>query len=254
MSPFFWLIVLLFLYMSVWFIVAQFLKRNDIADVAWGLGFIFLAWSAWFMFDTMSWRSLLVNILVSLWGVRLAAHIYARNRRKTEDYRYLSWRKQWGKWFFIRSYLQVFLLQGLFLFIISTPVVYMNNHTQYSVTVFDVIGVLIWIIGFYFEAVGDWQLSKFLSQPEHKGMVMQSGLWRYSRHPNYFGEVTQWWGIFLIGLSIPGSWFTVVGPILITILIVFVSGVPLLEKKYDQRPEYQAYKKQTSVFFPLPRR
>lgn len=114
------------------------------------------------------------------------------------------------------------------------------------------LGLVIWLIGFFFEAVGDAQLSEFLKNPKNKGKIIQTGLWRYTRHPNYFGEVAQWWGIWLITLGIPLGWFGIIGPLTITVLILFVSGVPLLEKKYQGRADFEAYKKQTSVFFPLP--
>jgi steroid 5-alpha reductase family enzyme len=114
------------------------------------------------------------------------------------------------------------------------------------------VGVLVWLVGFYFEAVGDWQLKKFIKNPENKGKIMQSGLWAYSRHPNYFGEVTMWWGIWLLNFS--QNWWTVVGPMTITFLILKVSGVPLLEKKYEGNKEFEDYKKRTSIFLPLPQR
>lgn len=245
------LIFILFAYMNIWFVISIFKKRNDIADIAWGLGFVILAWTSFFYSQIYSLRGLIVGILVSIWGIRLALHIYQRNRGRSEDYRYLVWRKEWGKWFYIRSYLQVYILQGLFLFLIIQPVFFINKSVG-QMGLWDILGVLVWFFGFYFESVGDRQLKQFVSNPKNKGKIMDQGLWRYTRHPNYFGEVTMWWGIFVMVLSIPGAVFTIVGPITITCLILFVSGIPLLEKKYMGRADFEEYKKRTSVFFPLP--
>lgn len=236
--------------MTFWFIVSVIKKRNDVADIAWGMGFVLLSWFSFYI-SGYSFKALWVNGLVTVWGLRLALHIYMRNKGKREDFRYLAWRKEWGAWFFIRSYLQVYILQGLFLFLIIQPVLFINRSMG-TIGVFDVFGLLVWLIGYFFESVGDKQLQEFVSNPANKGKIMDQGLWRYTRHPNYFGEVTQWWGLFLIALSIPGALFTIIGPITITFLILFVSGVPLLEKKYAGRPDFEAYKKRTSVFFPLP--
>lgn len=252
MSYYVILSLILFIYMNLWYIVSVLKKRNDVADIAWGLGFVVMVWSSFILSGNFEIRSILVNLLVTIWGVRLAWHIYSRNSKKKEDYRYLAWREEWGEWFIVRSYLQVFMLQGLFLFLIVQPVLFINNSSGRGMGIMDVIGTLVWCIGFYFEVVGDLQLKKFISQPQNKGKIIQSGLWKYTRHPNYFGEVAMWWGYFIIALSYPGSFFTVIGPATITFLILFVSGVPLLEKKYEGRADFEDYKKRTSMFFPLP--
>ena len=243
----------LFLYMTFWFIISLLKKRNDVADIAWGLGFVLLSWSGSFISGGLNLRSLIINLLVTIWGLRLAWHIYRRNQNKPEDYRYQTWRKEW-KNFYLRSYLQIYLLQGLFLYLIVSPVLFINQSAFSSFRFLDILGLIVWTIGFYFESVGDMQLKQFISNPLNKGKLIDQGLWQYSRHPNYFGEVTQWWGIFVIALSIPGSLFTIIGPLTITVLLLFVSGIPLFEKKYAGRPDFENYKKRTSVFFPLPPR
>lgn len=243
------LALILFIYMNLWFVVSLVKKRNDVADIAWGWGFVLMAWASFFLSQFFSWQSILVNTLITIWGFRLALHIYARHRGKQEDYRYLEWRKQWGKWFFIRSYFQVFIVQGIFLFLIALPAIFLNLHSTFF-SVFGIIGLLVWVVGFFFEAVGDYQLSRFIKNPDNKGKIMQTGLWQYTRHPNYFGEVAQWWGIFLIALSAPGALITIIGPFTISTLILFVSGIPLLEKKYIGNTDFENYKKRTSVFFP----
>lgn len=248
------LALLLFVYMTAWFIVSLLRKRNDVADTAWGLGFVLMAWTSFFIAGDSGLRGLLVCSLVSIWGLRLAWHIHKRNKGKTEDYRYLAWRNEWGKWFYIRSYLQVYLLQGFLLFLIVSPVLMINYSEKSTLGWFDLVGVLIWLIGFTFEAIGDAQLARFIRNPANKGKLMQSGLWAYTRHPNYFGEVTQWWGLWLIALAIPGGWFGIIGPITITFLILKVSGIPMLEKKMAKNPDFAEYKQKVSMFIPLPPR
>ena len=246
------LVLVLFVYMNLWFIFSLIKKRNDVADVAWGLGFVLIAWTSFFLSHNFDMRGLAVCLLVSVWGLRLAWHIHSRNKGKLEDSRYLAWRKEWGKWFYLRSYLQIYLLQGALLFLIILPVLFINKNAGIALGALDAIGVLIWICGFCIEAVGDAQLARFIKNTANKGRLMQRGLWAYTRHPNYFGEVTQWWGIWLVALSVPGGWFGIVGPITITILILKVSGIPMLEKKMEENPEFAQYKRRVSMFFPLP--
>lgn len=242
--------VVLFVYMSFWFLVSLIKKRNDVADTAWGLGFVLLTWVSFFLSSSFDLRILIVNTLVSVWGLRLAWHIHSRNKGKTEDYRYLAWRNEWGKWFYIRSFFQVYLLQGLFLFMIVSPVLLINKNSLTSLGLLDIVGFVVWIVGFIFESVGDAQLRKFISDPANKGKLMRQGLWQYTRHPNYFGEVLQWWGIWIVSVSVTGGLYFVFGPLTITYLILKVSGVPMLEKKMEENPEFAEYKRQTSMFIP----
>lgn len=246
---------IIILYMTAWFLLATMKKRNDVADTAWGLGFLVAAVSALSINTARSGVSFLVVILTAIWGLRLAIHIATRNKSKTEDFRYAQWRKDWGKFFLIRSYFQVFILQGLLLVLVSLPVTLTAGIQQtLSVSAWLAAGVVLWVFGFGFEAIGDYQLRKFIASKPAKGSIMQTGLWQYTRHPNYFGEVTQWWGLWLIcaSTSLPfgTKLFALIGPVTITILILFVSGVPLLEKKYANDKNYQAYAKRTNKFFP----
>jgi len=245
--------VLVIVYMTAWFLVALSWRRNDVADVAWGLGFLLVAFTTLSMHEP-SGRPVLVTALVAAWGIRLCLYVYFRNRSKPEDFRYRKWREEWGSSFYVRSYLQVFLLQSILLVLIATPVIYVGSGPNPPLGYSDIAGVLVWIVGFFFEVVGDYQLRRFISNPDNKGRIMTSGLWRFTRHPNYFGEVAVWWGIFLIALSVPGGWRTVIGPATITFLILKVSGIPMLEAKYRGNPQYEAYQRRTSSFFPLPPR
>ena len=242
------------LYMTVWFLLALWRRRNDLADIAWGGGFIAAALTAVLLQTGLASRARLVVLLVILWGLRLAVHIGLRNLGKGEDERYRKWREEWGRHWLLRSYLQVFLLQGFLLYLISLPVIWTILAKPSPWTGLDAIGLAVWIVGFFFEAVGDFQLARFKKDPVHRGKIIQQGLWRYSRHPNYFGEVTLWWGIYLLALSTPGGWMTIIGPLTITFLILKVSGIPLLEKKYVNNAAFQEYARRTSVFFPLPPR
>lgn len=254
MNYFITLAIVLVTYMSLWFMVSLIKKRNDVADVAWGLGFVLLAWTSFFLSGDFGTRGILVNILVSIWGLRLAWHIHTRNKGKAEDYRYEAWRKEWGQWFYLRSYAQVYLLQGTLLFLIVFPVLLIQKNVGAALGALDAFGVAIWLFGFYFEVVGDAQLTRFIQDPTNKGKLMQSGLWAYTRHPNYFGEVTQWWGIWLLALSVPSGWLGIIGPLTISILILKVSGIPLLEKKMAEHPDFADYKRRVSVFIPAPQK
>lgn len=244
----------IFVYYTLCFAVGIIKKRNDIADVAWGLGFIIASICPLWLYGIHGIRSIVVTTLVCVWGLRLSWHIYLRNKGKKEDYRYQAWRESWGNYFYLRTYLQVFLLQGFFLLVIVMPVLFINTYQQTGITMFDFLGVTIWILGFVCEVVSDYQLASFLNDTNNRGLLLTSGLWRYSRHPNYFGEITQWWGIFIMALSIDGGLLTIIGPLTITFLIVKISGIPLLEKKMAENPAFLAYKNKTSMLIPwLPR-
>lgn len=243
------------LYMTTWFVISLALKRNDIADIAWGLGFVVAAWTAFTLNEKPSVAAYIATILTSIWGLRLALHILSRNRKKTEDPRYAQWRKDWGNWFIVRSFLQIFMLQGASLLLVASPVTLAAAFAEnITVSAWFVAGVITWLFGFYFEAIGDWQLRKFLQNPANKGKIMDKGLWKYTRHPNYFGEVTQWWGLWLVlaATSVSTSYKLIgfIGPATITTLILFVSGIPLLEKRYEGNKQFQQYAKRTNKFFP----
>jgi steroid 5-alpha reductase family enzyme len=246
--------ILIVIYMTLWFFIAQARKRNDVADIAWGTGFIVTAITASILSDSITPRGILVTVLITVWGTRLAAHIHMRNRGKPEDRRYRKWKEDWGRHAVIRAFLQVFLFQGLLIIIISLPVTFIIMSGHHPFGVLDVLGISIWLVGFVFEAVGDYQLVKYKRDPAHKGKIMTQGLWTYTRHPNYFGEVALWWGVYLVALSVPQGWTTIIGPLIITFLILKVSGIPLLEEKYKDNKEFQLYKRRTSAFFPLPPR
>lgn len=244
------LAVLILLYMSTWFVFSLWEKRSDVVDIAWGFGFLVVALVTFVGGGVSFDRGLLVTALVAVWAFRLSLHIFFRNRGKSEDRRYATWREEWGVWFPLRAFFQVFVLQGMLLLLVATPIVAINVSRGGAWALLDFLGISLWIVGFAFETIGDLQLVRFIRNPENRGKILRTGLWKYTRHPNYFGEVLLWWGVFVIGLSTPLGWIGIVGPLTITILILFVSGVPLLEKGMAGNPEFEMYKKETSIFFP----
>lgn len=248
---------LVFAYMTAWFAAALAARRNDIADIAWGLGFISI--SLWLLLRPgapLSARQCIVSALVALWGTRLAWHVGRRNLRpgRPEDRRYAEWRRAWGRWFVLRTYVQVFLLQGIFMLLIAAPLLVVGAAASPALGAMDWAGIAVWLVGFAFETVGDAQLARFLSGPAREGRIMDRGLWAWSRHPNYFGEATMWWGLGLIALSAPGGWMGLAGPVTITWLLTRVSGIPMLEARRAGDPAWEAYKARTSAFLPLPPR
>ena len=236
--------ILVLVYMTFGYILSLILKDNSIADVMWGLGFILIAYFTLIRTDLYTTGQILVTGLVTIWGVRLSLHIWARKRG--EDPRYKKWRKEW-KFFKIRSFLQVWMLQGLFMLLIATSIIFVNTSTIEITEIFMYSGALVWLIGFLFEAIGDAQLKEFLARKRRK-KLMTEGLWKYTRHPNYFGEAVQWWGIFIIAAST--TLWAIISPLVITFLLRFVSGVPLTEKRFEKREGWDEYKKKTNAFIP----
>jgi steroid 5-alpha reductase family enzyme len=242
--------VAIYVYMTGAFVLAMVRKDNSLADIVYGVGFILVAVLTLALRSDFAARQILATVLVTLWGLRLAIHITIRNRGRGEDPRYKKWRDEWGRYFAVRSFLQVFMLQGTVILLIVLPVIIINTTGNTETLWSMVLGTLIWVVGFFFEAVGDYQLYRFVSNPDNRGKVMSSGLWRYTRHPNYFGEITMWWGVFIIASTVPWGWIGVIGPLTITYLLLRVSGIPMLEKMFEGNPEFEAYKKRTSAFFP----
>jgi steroid 5-alpha reductase family enzyme len=241
---------LVFVYMTIFFIAAQVKKNNSIVDMAWGIGFVIIAIYTLLIGENYNFPSVIVTTLVFIWGTRLFYHILKRNLGKPEDFRYAAWRKEWGKWVVPRAFLQVFMLQGAIMLIIAYPIIMNNATVKGSLGLLEIIGLTIWIVGFIFEALGDKQLKDFIADKGNKGHIMKEGLWKYTRHPNYFGEATMWWGIFIISIPSNSGILGIISPITITLMLLFVSGVPMLEKHYKDNKEFQEYAKVTSKFIP----
>ncbi|MEK7602182.1 MAG: DUF1295 domain-containing protein [Patescibacteria group bacterium] len=243
---------ILLAYMTFLYVIALLAKNNALADVGYGIGFSILSVATVFNAPLASSGSLILVALVALWGSRLSLRIFTKNRGKPEDFRYKAWRDEWGDQFALRSFLQVFMLQGLIIFLVALPVTLALTHPNFLHSPLFTFGFLVWCVGFLLEAVGDYQLDAFITKSENTGKIMQSGLWKYTRHPNYFGESVMWWGIAVSASSITTlPLLCFVSPVLITYLLLRVSGVPLLEKRWEGRSDWETYKAKTPVFIPL---
>ncbi len=236
---------------ALW-LISLLLKDSSIVDIFWGTGFVITAWFYFFLTpDGFAARKLLIVILTTIWGLRLSIHILLRNWGHGEDYRYQQWRQEAGSNWWWRSFFKVFLLQGALMWIISAPLLAAQSNPNPARLIWlDYLGAILWGIGFFFEAVGDWQLARFRANPDNKGKLLNTGLWRYTRHPNYFGDAAQWWGFYLIATAAGGYW-TIFSPIIMTLLLRRVSGVTMLEKSLkESKPGYKEYVETTNPFIP----
>jgi len=225
----------------------------SIVDIVWGAGFVVVAWISFVVGEGVQERRLLLVALTTLWGLRLAAYLLWRNAGKGEDFRYQSMRRRQGPTFPIHSLLTVFGLQGLIMWVVSLPVQLGSSATSPDLGLLAVAGSLVWAVGFGFESIGDYQLARFKADPDNEGRVMDRGLWRYTRHPNYFGDCCVWWGLFVITLEADGGWRSIVGPLVMTLFLVRISGVAMLERSLiKRRPGYADYIARTSAFLPWP--
>jgi steroid 5-alpha reductase family enzyme len=238
--------------MSVLWFISVILRNASIVDIFWGAGFVVASAFYFFKTGTPDPRRIIMLTLVSAWGLRLSAYLAWRNAGKGEDFRYRNFRKKYGEnryWWI--SFFQVFLLQGILMWLISAPLLGAQFYEQGNqLNILDYTGIALWLIGFIFEAGGDYQLARFRSDPANKGKVLESGFWRYTRHPNYFGDSAVWWGYGLICLA-AGNYIAVLGSVMMTALIIKVSGVAMLERSLkEQKPQYREYIEKTSAFFP----
>lgn len=235
------------------FLSSRIFKRNDIADVLWGLGFIFIALLQALETETLTFRAKIVLSLILIWGLRLAIYLGKRTfSKKEEDIRYANWRKGWGSKELIFSFLQVFLLQGFFMGIIATSLVWSIRMPEVPLTAFDFLGLCLFVLGFLFETISDYQMAQFKNNPANKGKILSEGLWAYSRHPNYFGEMLIWLGFFFISVNVEQGLYTIVSPMLICFLLLKVSGVPMLEKVMSSKGKmFSSYLANTPAILPF---
>ena len=245
--------VALLLTMNSMFVVGMRAGDNSLIDIAYGPAFVLASLGGWLAGGAqMHARPLLMLCLLALWAVRLGLHIGLRHKGRGEDFRYRAFRESWGETFVWRSFLQIYMLQGLVVFVVASPVLLAIAGPGQGLAWTDALGALLFALGFAFEAVGDWQLSRFRKDPANKGRIMTSGLWRYTRHPNYFGEAVLWTGFFFLGLGAEHGMYGLISPLLIAFLLLKLSGIPMLEEKYKGRPDFEAYREATSPFFPWP--
>lgn len=238
------LVTLLWLY-------SVYIKNVSIVDIFWGLGFVIVNALYFYSSDYYCNRQMLMLILVSIWGLRLSGYLAWRNIGKPEDYRYQQFRQDYGPeryWWF--SYFQVFLLQGGLILIISLPLLAIHTNSSNGLNWVDYLAIIVWCIGFLFETGGDYQLARFKSNPKNKGKVLNQGFWKYTRHPNYFGDATVWVAYALFSIA-SGNYWPIIGPVIMVLLIIKVSGVALLERTLKQtKPAYREYIEKTSAFIP----
>jgi steroid 5-alpha reductase family enzyme len=257
--------IVILIHFTIYFFRA--VKQNNfgIIDIGWGQGFVFVVWllmiyRVFILGANANAIGYLTLILTSIWGIRLSSHIGQRNHGKPEDKRYVAMRaKIKPPYVLIKSYVNIFLLQALFMFIISLVLVFnvmsgLTNPVEPMMLIPIILGVLVWLGGYFFQSVGDRQLAIFVAKPENKGKLMTEGLWANTRHPNYFGEVLMWWGIALLGFAngfgIAIPLIGLISPLVVTWLLRYVSGVPLLEKHMKTKPGFAEYEKTTNIFFP----
>lgn len=248
--------------MIVVWLVSVPLRNVSIIDIVWGLGFVVVAWITFALAlsrDVYASSELsgtpsawLLPTLTTIWGVRLSGYLAWRNHGQTEDKRYAAMREKRALSFWWRSLYIVFLLQAVLLWIISLPLQYGIASAQRGWSWTHGLGLVLFSVGLFFEAVGDWQLARFKSQPKNQGRVLDTGLWRYTRHPNYFGDFCVWWGLYMISIAHHSHLWTIISPILMSLLLMRVSGVTLLEQSLSRKPEFADYARRTSAFFPLP--
>ncbi len=238
--------------MSILWLISIIVRNVSIVDLFWGLGFVITTAFFFIKSGGNESRKLLLMTLVTIWGLRLSVYLSWRNAGRDEDFRYRQFRRKYGEnryWWI--SFFQTFLLQGILMWLISAPLLGAQYYGhEKGLGLFDFAGIFLWLTGFMFEAGGDFQLAVFKANPANKGKVLDTGFWHYTRHPNYFGDSSVWWGFGLICLS-AGSYIPLIGSLLMTGLIIKVSGVALLEKSLtEQKPQYKEYVKRTSAFIP----
>lgn len=244
-------LVVLSLITLLW-VASLFLKDASIIDIFWGTGFVILVWLYFTLTpEGFTGRKFLIALLTTVWGLRLSVHLAVRNLGKGEDFRYRRWRDAAGSGWWWQSYFKVFVLQGALMWLISIPLLAAQiSPTPERFTILDYAGAFLWGIGFCFEAVGDWQLARFRMKPENRDKTYDQGLWRYTRHPNYFGDALLWWGYYIIAFAGGGYW-TLISPLVMTFLLWRVSGVRMLERTLVKtKPGYERYIRNTNAFFP----
>jgi steroid 5-alpha reductase family enzyme len=241
------------IFMIAMWLLSLVLKNASVVDIGWGIGFVIVAWTVRAQVDGDADRQRLLVAMTTLWGARLALYLYSRNHGKGEDYRYQAMRKRWGPRFPLISLGTVFVLQGVLMWIVSLPVQLGQVEVDPKLGALAWIGIAVWGTGFFFEVIGDAQLARFKRDPANAGTVMDQGLWRYTRHPNYFGDACVWWGIALVAAETTVGRWGLIGAAVMTFLLRRVSGVTLLEKSLVKRRKgYEDYVARTSPFIPRP--
>ncbi|GAB4158644.1 MAG: DUF1295 domain-containing protein [Planctomycetaceae bacterium] len=251
----FWLNLSLILgLMTMVWLLSLPLRDVSIVDIFWGLGFVVVTWSTLLQTGHWSFWRIILACMATIWGLRLSGYLLWRNWGKGEDYRYQSLRNRFGSGFPVLSLVIVFLFQGALIWIVSLPLQSALSVTEPPLLMWlMIVGGLFWLMGLLFEAVGDYQLARFKADSSNSGKVLDRGLWRYTRHPNYFGDFLVWWGLGFTSIALGADWWTLIGPVIMSVFLMKISGVTLLESSLKERkPEYQEYIRRTNAFFPGP--
>jgi steroid 5-alpha reductase family enzyme len=230
-------------------------RDASIVDVTWGAGFVLVAWVARWLGGSDAPHAWLLPVLATLWGLRLTAHLARRNLGKGEDFRYVAMRERHGDRFAIVSLGTVFGLQGALMWVVSLPLQLGQRTTDAGIGPLALLGVLVWALGLAFEAIGDRQLARFRADPAHAGRVLDTGLWAWTRHPNYFGDACVWWGLALVAADTGRAWIGLLGALVMNVLLVRVSGAAMLERSLRRtKPGWADYAARTPRFVPRPPR
>jgi steroid 5-alpha reductase family enzyme len=244
------LLPLFFGYLLIMLAVVQIKKDNSLGNFTWGGGVMLIGLYSFFVYSLQLPRQIVATALVMIWGLRLSVYVYSRYK-KGVDPRFESWKQHWGAYALPISIAWIFGANGGMAMIMSIPILLINTSaTVPSLGLLDYGAIILWLVGFYFESVSDYQLYEFRKNPINKDKVLDTGLWRYSRHPNYFGEIVMWWALFLLALPVPNGWYAIISALIITINLRFISGVPVLEKAMEQNALYREYQRRTSILFP----
>lgn len=243
------IIIAVFVFVNIFFIMAVVKKNFALIDIGWGLGFILISLIA-YLHHPVSIKNAFLLMVVTIWGLRLALYIFGRGRGKPEDFRYAKLRRAWQPHPNLHAWIKVFIFQGILMMIVTLPVTVGISQEMKSLSIINIIGLVIWFLGFALEVYADHYLNWWKSRPDNKGKICTSGPWKLCRFPNYFGEVLLWYGVYLLAFEVNIAW-TIIGPLTINLLILKVTGVPLLEAHYKDRPAYLEYAKKVPRFIPF---
>lgn len=243
------LLIVVFLLMNFYFLLALWKRNFGLVDVAWGQGFIAISLVSYF-YHFNSMKNAVVLFLVVCWGLRLSLYLLSRNWKADEDHRYQDMRRGWGEHPNLHAYFKVFIFQGLMMLLISLPITAGMQDADQSLSVINKIGVAVFFFGWLFESYADFYLKRYKANEANRGIICMTGPWSLCRFPNYFGEITLWYGIYLASVN-ASTWWTIIGPVTINFFILKVSGVPLLEKRYAHRPEYRDYASRVPRLIPF---
>jgi steroid 5-alpha reductase family enzyme len=243
--------ITIFIYMVIIYLIAQSIKNNSIVDIGWGLGCVIMTFVLILSSERIHPSMFILCFMILIWGMRLSFYIFLRNHGKPEDFRYANWRKEWGRRQPLIAFFKVFMLQGTIMLIVALPIILVFSDSTHNSGWAGIAGLIIFLFGIGFEGVSDAQMKRFKYFPENKGKIITTGLWKFTRHPNYFGEAVLWWGIGIYSFSVSGFWYSFISPLIISLLLRYVSGVPMLEEKYKNREDFREYAANTSVFIPF---